>query len=95
MPLGGKEVECLCESLRGFYNFRLTQGPGGEVSLAGQVESRGLGEEESPGWGGGAVCPSCRVLALAKGAEHLVQGGGGPLLQLPESLRDYLRGGLS
>ena len=21
MPLGGKGVECLCESLRGFYNF--------------------------------------------------------------------------
>lgn len=43
MPLGGMGVECSCESLRGFYNFRLTQGPGGEVSLAGQVGSRGVG----------------------------------------------------
>ena len=61
----------------------------------GKSGVRGWGEEDSPDWGGGALCPSCRVLALEKGAEHLVQGGGGPLLRLPESLRDYLRGGLS
>ena len=39
-------------------------------------------EEDSPGWGGGALCPACRVLALGRGAEHLLQGGGGPLLRL-------------
>lgn len=42
-------------------------------------------------WG---CLPILQSPGSCEGAEHLVQERGG-LLQLPESLRDYLRGGLS